>query len=62
MGFVWVHNGPGSARFVDAKYLPPCNICGKQLDQCPKHEKENQDGQDGIVARGDDSSSNNNDN
>lgn len=62
MGYVWLHDSAGSARYVDAKYLPPCNKCGKYIDECPKHDKENENGKDGITARGDNSSDNSNDN
>ena len=62
MGYIWIHETSGTSRFVDARYLPPCNICGKQLDLCPKHEKENENGKDGITVRGDDSSNNSNNN
>ena len=58
MGYIWIHDTAGSSRYVDAKYLPPCNTCGKYLDECPKHEKEKEDGQDGIATRGDDTSNN----
>jgi hypothetical protein len=54
MGYIWIHETSGTSRYVDAKYLPPCNTCGKQLDLCPKHEKENDNGKDGITPRGDD--------
>lgn len=47
-------------RYVDAKYLPPCNICGKQLDECSKHEKEKENGEDVIATRGADNESDNN--
>ena len=54
MGYIWIHETSGTSRFVDAKYLPPCNTCGKQLDLCPKHDKEIDNGKDGITTRGDD--------
>jgi hypothetical protein len=54
MGYIWIHETSGTSRFVDAKYLPPCNTCGKYLDECKGHEKENDNGKDGITTRGDD--------
>jgi hypothetical protein len=54
MGYIWIHETSGTSRYVDAKYLPPCNTCGKQLDLCPKHDKEKENGKDGITPRGDD--------
>lgn len=54
MAYIWIRESAGSMRYVDAKYLPPCNTCGKQLDECPKHDKEIDNGKDGITPRGDD--------
>lgn len=58
MGYIWIHETSGTSRFVDAKYLPPCNTCGKYLDECPKHDKEIENGKDGITPRGDDDNDN----
>ena len=62
MGYIWIHDTAGSSRYVDARYLPPCNSCGKYLDECKGHEKEKEDGQDGITVRGDDKTSDGNNN
>ena len=44
MTYVWLQEG-GTLRYVDDKYLPVCNKCGKRVSECPKHdqEKENED-------------------
>lgn len=60
MAYIWIRESAGSMRYVDAKYLPPCNICGKQLDECSKHEKEKENGEDVIATRGADNESDNN--
>jgi hypothetical protein len=62
MGYIWIHETSGTSRFVDAKYLPPCNTCGEYLDKCKGHEKEKEDGQDGIATRGDHTASDGNNN
>ena len=62
MVYVWIKESAGSLRYVDDIYIAPCDKCGKRISECPKHDKENENGKDGIIARGDDSASNDNNN
>jgi hypothetical protein len=36
MPYVWTIDSSGLKRFVDDRFLPPCNLCGNPVSICQK--------------------------